>query len=333
MNNEIKVTVVSRKDTEQIISCDYIRYISFIEDVFNKRVQNKIILPDKISQIFDEEIQNRINCMPATILDENVSGVKWVSVFPNNPKSGRYNVIGQIILSELEYGYPLAYMDGTYLTAFRTAAVGSIASKYLAKKECHNIGFIGSGMQAIMHFILIKLIHPEIETCFVASQADGTEEKFVLSLADKYKDVEFIMCNSCFERAVKDSDIIVTATSTQAALLKADWIKKGTLYIHVGGWEDEYKVPQLADKIICDEWEAVKHRTQTISRMYQEGILKDSDIYCNIGDIISGKIVGRKNDDDFIYFNSVGLGYVDIYVAYQIYNDAKKIGLGKTVEL
>ena len=87
MDNEMKVTVVSRKDAEQIISCDYLGYIGFIEDVFNKRVQNKIILPDKISQIFDVEIQNRINCMPATILDEKVSGVKWVSVFPNNPKS------------------------------------------------------------------------------------------------------------------------------------------------------------------------------------------------------------------------------------------------------
>ena len=65
-------------------------------------------------------------------------------------------------------------------------------------------------------------------------------------------------------------------------------------YIHVGGWEDEYGVALKADKIVCDDWNASKHRTQTICRMYKEGLLKDKDIYADLAEIIAGQKKGRR---------------------------------------
>lgn len=57
-------------------------------------------------------------------------------------------------------------------------------------------------------------------------------------------------------------------------LLKADAVKNGTYYCHVGGWEDEYAVPQKATKIVCDDWHSLKHRgSPTIARMYKDGLL------------------------------------------------------------
>jgi hypothetical protein len=72
---------------------------------------------------------------------------------------------------------------------------------------------------------------------------------------------------------MKEADILVTATSAQAPLLKASWMKPGSFYSHVGGWEDEYAVAKQCDKIVCDDWETIKHRTQTLSRMYKDGEL------------------------------------------------------------
>lgn len=333
MKKAVEVTVLSGGEIETILNGNELDAIQIIEASFIKRLKGNVMLPDKISQIFEQETQKRINCMPASILDEKISGVKWVSVFPLNPEEGYANVTGQILLSELEHGYPLAFMDGTYLTAFRTAAVGAIASKYLGKAKCENVGFIGAGQQARMHFRMIKLIHPEIRRCSVSSPKNETVTSFIKEMKASYSDVEFVNC--CFDcnKAVSDADIIVTATSTQADLLKADWIKQGALYIHVGGWEDEFAVPELADKIICDEWEAVKHRAQTISRMYVLGRLKDADIYCDLGEIIAGNKAGRVDDEEFIYFNSVGLGFVDIYLAYKIYQSACKLGMGIKVKL
>ena len=143
--------------------------------------------------------------------------------------------------------------------------------------------------------------------------------------------MKFISCNNDSHLCASGADIIVTAISGQCPVLKAADITKGGLYIHVGGWEDEYGVAQKADKIVCDEWEVVKHRSQTLCRMYNEGLLGDNDIYANLSELISGTKGGREHDDEFIYFNSVGLSYIDINFARYIYEEAVKRGLGQAV--
>ncbi len=79
---------------------------------------------------------------------------------------------------------------------------------------------------------------------------------------------------------------------------------------------------------MCDDWNCVKHRTQTISRMYKEGLLKDEDIYSDLPEIISGKNAGRTNDEEFIYFCSVGLAYLDIALSEYVYEECLKRNIG-----
>ena len=124
MGSSIKIKLISLKDQLNAGCVEYDTIISTIEDVFRQYHLGKIILPDKISQVFNQETQDRINCMPSTLFEQGICGVKWVSVFPGNPqKYGLPNVSGIIILSEIEKGFPFAVMDGTLITALRTAAM------------------------------------------------------------------------------------------------------------------------------------------------------------------------------------------------------------------
>lgn len=293
--------------------------IRIVEQAFRSYDEKHIMLPTKISQIFDEETQNRINCMPATLLDEKVCGVKWVSVFPENPKSGMRNVSGLIVLSEIDHGLPIAVMDGTEITNIRTAAVGGVALKYLARRDSESIGFIGAGREARAHLDYALYSCPNLKRCYVSSRSSSTVTSFIEEKKEKYPQIEFINCGNDFEKAVRPADIIITATSTQADLLKAAWIKTGATYVHVGGWEDEFAVVDLADKIICDDWNCVKHRGQTLCRMYKAGRLQDSDIYADLKEIIIKQKKARESDTEFIYFNSVGLAFIDIAFAYFVY--------------
>lgn len=327
-NLPVELKLVSRENVEKIFEAEPGLSLDIVERAFVKRVNNKVLLPDKISQVFNDKTQERINCLPATLLEEQVCGVKWVSVFPPNSEKNLLNVTGVIILSGLDNGYPLAMIDGTYVTAIRTASVGAVAAKYLSREDSNTIGFIGAGEQAYMHFKTIKQIRP-LTKCYVASRKTTSEDAFVSRLADEYPEVEFVKCAGRYSAAVENADIIVTAVSCQAPLLEAQYVKPGATYIHVGGWEDEYAVAQKADKIVCDEWEAVKHRSQTISRMYIEGIIKDEDIYADLGNIITGKTPGRENDKEFIYFNSVGLAFIDVLFANEIFNRSKAMGSGE----
>ena len=329
--SNISIKVISQEDVAQIFKGKADAIYGIIEDSFKKYLAGDIIMPDKISQIFDEQTQNRINCMPATLINEKICGMKWVSVFPSNAPKGVQNVTGIMLLSELETGFPISVIDGTLSTKMRTAAVGCTAAKYLAPSKVDTIGIIGAGEEARMHFTLLKHMFPTIKECRVSSLNTEIEQGFI----DKFKgivpEVKFVTCNNDSHKCASGADIIVTAISAQSPVLKAADITKGGLYIHVGGWEDEYGVAQKANKIVCDEWEVVKHRSQTLCRMYKEGILKDEDIHANLSELIAGTKVGRESDDEFIYFNSVGLSYIDINFARYIYEEAVKRGLGQDV--
>lgn len=333
-NKAIKFAYLSQEELIEAGTFNLKMAIEAVKTGLLKFKDNRILFPDKIVQIFNEETQERINCLPATLLDERICGVKWVSCFPPNPiRFGTQNLCAVIVLSSIVNGYPVCVMDGTLCSNMRVASMGAIAADKLAKKDSASIGFIGAGEQAKMHLLGMKSVRPNLKICRVAAKYADEEKSFIETMEKIIPDKDFVACNTILEDAIRDSDIIVTATSTQAPLLKAEWIKKGAFYSHIGGWEDEYKVVQLADKIVCDDWETVKHRTQTLSRCYKEGIIKDEDIYGNIVDILDGTIPGRENDDEFIYFNAVGLAYADISIAYAMYKHAIEQGFGRELAL
>ncbi|MFT5524119.1 MAG: ornithine cyclodeaminase/alanine dehydrogenase-like protein (mu-crystallin family) [Pirellulaceae bacterium] len=296
--------------------------------------EGDVIFPEKIVQIFNDETQERINCLPATFKSDGICGVKWVSVFPPNPaKYGIQNLSAVIILSEIEHGLPVAFMEGTLCSNMRVGAMGAVAAKYLARQDSESIGFIGAGEQAKMHLIAMKTAVPSLKICRVAAKDASEEEEFVRQMTPIVRDVEIIGTNTNLEAATNDADIIVTATSAQAPLLKAAWMKPGAFYSHVGGWEDEYAVAKQCDKIVCDDWDTVKHRTQTLSRMYKDGELTDDDVYCNLSELVLASKPGRTSPDERTYFNAVGLAYTDVAIAYAMYLRAKEAGMGQDLKI
>jgi len=295
---------------------------------------HRIMFPEKIVQIFDQVTQDRINCLPATLMDEKICGAKWVSVFPKNPKKyDVQNLSAIFILSEIEKGFPVAVMDGTLASNMRVAAMGGIAAKHLARQNSESIGFIGAGEQAKMHLLAMKVVRPSLKECRVAAKTAAEEEQFITELSPIFPDMTFIGANTVARDAMQDADILVTATSAQGPLLKAEWMKPGAFYSHIGGWEDEYAVAQQCDKIVCDDWETVTHRTQTLSRMYKEGLLSHSDIHADLHELVSKHKPGRETEDERIYFNAVGLSYVDVALAQAMFERAKSSHIGEQLTL
>lgn len=295
---------------------------------------DRIMFPDKIVQIFDEDTQERINCLPATLLDEQVCGMKWVSVFPMNPvKHDSQNLSAVIVLSEIEKGFPIAFMDGTLCSNMRVGAMGGIAAKHFARPDAKRIGFIGAGEQAKMHLIAMKTVIPGLEECRVSSLYDHEERQFADEMGALFADMEFTCVGNDGGAAMDGADILVTATSAQAPLLKADWMQPGSFYSHIGGWEDEYEVAQQCDKIVCDDWESVTHRTQTLSRMYAEGLISGADIHADLHELVSGHKAGRESNDERVYFNAVGLSYIDVAIGLSMYHRAIGENAGHALDL
>jgi ornithine cyclodeaminase/alanine dehydrogenase-like protein (mu-crystallin family) len=325
----IRFTYLSQEDLLQSRCLDFELAIETAEQVLLSHRDGRVMFPEKIVQIFDQATQERINCLPATLLDEQVCGVKWVSVFPPNVmRFGLQNLTAIFVLSEIERGFPIAVLEGTMASNLRVGAMGALAAKHFARQDAESIGFIGAGEQAKMHLLAMKTVRPSLRQCRVSALTGGEEDAFVAEMAAILPDVEFVKAGGNGERAMRDADILVTATSAQAPLLQAAWVRPGAFYSHIGGWEDEYAVAEQSDTIVCDDWETVKHRTQTLSRMYKDGLLTDADIHANLVDVVAGQQPGRQRDDERVYFNAVGLSYVDVAIALAMYRRAVEAGHG-----
>lgn len=330
----IRFTYLSQEDLLESGCLDFGLAIESAESSLLAHRDGDVIFPEKIVQIFDEETQKRINCLPATLKNENVCGMKWVSVFPPNVHDfGLQNLTALFILSETEKGFPLAVLEGTLASNVRVGAMGGLAAKHFAPSEPHTIGFIGAGEQAKMHLLAMKTVCPSLEQCRVAAKSREEEREFVQQLGPILVDMEFVEAGAEPAKAIDGADIVVTATSAQAPLLKADWVKPGSFYSHVGGFEDEYAVAGQSDKIVCDDWNTVKHRTQTLSRMYKDGELSDEDVYADLTEVVAGAKPGRESDDERVYFNAVGLAYVDVAIALAMYRRAADAGKGRELTM
>lgn len=332
--HQLNFTYLSQDDLLAAGAFDIQLAINIAQQTLLDFEHQKIMFPEKIVQIFDPVSQARINCLPATLLDENICGVKWVSVFPQNPtKHDQQNLSAMFMLSEIATGFPVAVMEGTLASNIRVAAVGAIAAKHLARKDSRSIGFIGAGEQAKMHLLAMKVVCPSLLECRVSDMSAEAEQQFVAEMSPLLPDMTFAAVNTHMRAAMEGADILVTATSAQAPLLKADWMKPGAFYSHVGGWEDEYAVAQQCDKIVCDDWDTVMHRTQTLSRMFSKGLLSAANIHADLHELVSGHKTGRETDDERIYFNAVGLAYLDVAIANAMFKRAQQAGFGTRLPL
>lgn len=333
-DHAIRFTYLSQEDLLAAGCLDFRLAMDAAEAAMLAHRAGDVVFPDKIVQIFDDDTQERINCLPATLRTERVCGMKWVSVFPPNvPEHGLQSLTALFVLSEIEHGFPFAVLEGTLASNVRVGAMSALAARHLAPEQPATIGFIGSGEQAKMNLLAMRTEFPSLRECRVSAKTAEEEQQFVRQLRPLLPDMEFVAADTDGVRAMDGADILVTATSAQAPLLQAEWMKAGSFYSHVGGWEDEYAVAAQCDKIVCDDWETVKHRTQTLSRMYDEGELGDDAVHADLVEIVAGEKPGRESADERIYFDAVGLAYVDVAIALAMYRRAVEAGQGRELPM
>lgn len=320
MNESVKFIFLSKKDiTDLGISIRTI--IDLIENGLAAHGKGLVENPPKPGI---HPLPNTfIHAMPAYFKDKKICGIKWVSGFPNNRIKGLPQIIGIIILNDCETGAPICVLDGTWITAVRTAAVSAITAKFCARMDSKVLGIIGAGVQGRHHLIALKEVIPNLQKVKVYDIDRTVSEKYRLDLMSQ-TNVLIEICNDV-ESTVRESDIIVTATQRlDKPLVKNAWFEKGALGMGLEAsraWDAEAILN--ADKFITDDWEQTKYfKTQGA---FSGGLPK---LYAELGEIVCGKKPGRENPDERIIAINIGLALEDIIVANYIYEIAKKRNIG-----
>ncbi|RLI02889.1 alanine dehydrogenase [Candidatus Bathyarchaeota archaeon] len=299
--------------------------IKVVEEAFKLHALKRAQMPPKVFLNFEK---GDLRAMPAYL--DGKAGIKWVNSHPENPKKGLPTVMAIIVYNDPETGYPLAIMDGTYITNLRTGAASAVASKYLARDDSEVFGFIGCGNQAYSQFIALKKVF-EIKK---VKAFDVVEEK-----AKKF--VEFCKkAGICAEVTdAKDTcrcDVLNTATPSREPIIKKEWIKNGTHINAIGadapGKQELDEGLILRSKIIVDDLEQAMHAGE-INVLVSKGILKKDAIYATIGEIIAGFKKGRESKTEITIFDSTGLAIQDIAVASLVFEKAVRKSSGIKIKL
>lgn len=308
-----------------------------VERTFRLFSEGKVLMPTKIVMPLPpgERERGRMNALAAYIGgDLEVAGVKWIPGFPSNPYTRnlpRANAL--VVLSDTTNGMPRAVMDGTLISAMRTGAVAGVAAKYLARKDSRVVSLIGMGVQARTQAMALAETLPDLDEIRGYGRRKDRADKVAEEIR-KLTGISTIVADSP-KAAVEGADIIDTVTYADEAIVKNSWVKGGSLFVHIGSYvEEEYDVVLQSDKIVVDDWDAVKHRkTPVLARMYDQGLLTDDDIYATLPEIVSGKKVGRETHEERIFFAENGMPYEDIAIASKLLEHATARGIGRKLRL
>ncbi len=281
-------------------------------------------LPDK---------RGALGLMPSHWSTAGVIGVKAVTFFPENEGTDLDAHQGAVMLYDADRGSLLAMIDGTSITAIRTAGVSGVATKLLAPDDCAHLAIIGSGVPAGTH-LQAMLLCRSIDRVTVFSKTPDRAERFAKSASKRYA-IPVEAARSCKE-AVEDADIICTTTSAREPVLRGDWLAPGT---HINAVGSSVNFARELDgeavrrsRLFVDRRESALNEAGDFLLAKKEGLVDDDHIVGEIGEVLTGQVDGRKSATDITLFKSVGLAVEDLAAALHVYEKAKETGAGTAVE-
>lgn len=265
--------------------------------------------------------------------DNSYYGLKANGGFFNNQEEfGLPNILGLIYLSDASSAYPLAIFESSLISKMRTAAATAVAAKYLKPGGAINLGIVGYGNQAEAHIEALQCVC-HIKTINVSGRDKGKAAEF----ADKMnKNLSIPVVVDNIESTCRNSNVIITCTTSKEVLVKKEWVKAGTFIGAIGadspGKNELDPLIMQSAKIVGD----IKSQIISVGESQHainSSIITEDDIYGELGELVTGKIKGRSSDDEIFVYDSTGTAIQDISCAAYIYEKLKDSNKIKGINL
>ncbi len=325
----MKTLILTKHDVEKILTPALAN--ETVEKAFRAYSLGGAKMPPKSYLYFPK---GDLRSMPAYISGEgfDIAGIKSVTVHPQNAASHLPAVMAVIILNDPQTGFPLAIMDGTYLTSIRTGAGGALAAKYLSREDSTVAGFVGCGVQArsqlscLMEVRNIRKIKiwqfPKDKAC-VRNFQQWAKNTFKLE-ADVSSQMDAVTTNS---------DIVITTTPSRSPLVNS--VSPGTHINAIGadapGKQEIISKILKEAKVVVDDWTQASHSGEINVPLRKKQLTK-KDIYALLGDIVAGKKRGRTSPKEITLFDATGLAIQDISCADIVYKALKNRRSIRTID-
>ena len=262
-------------------------------------------------------------------------GLKAVCIMPGNPARGIDAHQGLVALFDSQTGRPTAILDASAITEIRTAAVTAVATSVLARPQARTLAILGAGTQARAHlralarvreFDQVHVYAPTEAHARALAEQDGGSEQLNVSVA------------RTAQEAVRDADVVVTATSSREPVLRRAWLRPGAHVNAVGASSPRSReidtATVAASALFCDSRESLRHEAGEFQLAIAEGLITGAEhVRAELGEVLAGTAPGRRDSGELTLFRSLGLAIEDLAAAEHAVAAAQGAGLGTEVEL
>jgi ornithine cyclodeaminase len=274
--------------------------------------------------------------MPAYVPAMDALGLKSVNVFRRNPERGLPVIHAIVSLVDPETGQPLAFMDGTYLTALRTGAVSGAAADLLSRPESRVLAAIGAGAQGVTQIAAVCAVRP-IERVIAIDVSESALERLRQLLRVDWPEIESRLETTTDASAVSEADIICTATTSHTPVFRDGDVQPGTHISAVGAYTPEMQeLPAetvARATVVVDAIDAALSEAGDLIIPLRDGLVTREHFARELGMVASGSAPGRTSDDEVTLFKSVGNAVQDVVVAKRAVERAREQGVGTEIEL
>jgi ectoine utilization protein EutC len=326
-----EVLIVNETELRNAIKLD-IAVVDVIERAFAALAAGNVVMPPVLSMEI-AEAHGEVDVKTAYIPDFDGFAIKVSPGFFDNPKIGLPSLNGLMILFSARTGLVDAlFFDNGYLTDLRTAAAGAVAARYLAPEHVETACVIGTGVQARLQMAAAHLVRP-FDRVLVwgrdIAKAQSCAEDLRAMLA-----IEAIAVENP-KQAVAESQLVVTTTPSREPVLMAEWLHPG-LHITAMGSDQSAKneiepaVIGAVDVYICDRVSQCRELGELRSAI-EAGLWNRNDPP-ELGDVVSGKIAGRRNADDITLCDLTGTGAQDTAIASHVFPICQAISIGSLIK-
>jgi alanine dehydrogenase len=303
------VLVLSQEDVRRLLDVDEL--IDALADAFVDVSAGRASVPPRVAAFVPEK--GLLAAMPGYAA--GVLETKLVSVFPDHEPSHQ----ALIAVFDPETGTPLALMDGTYITATRTAAASALSTRLLAREDARVLSILGTGVQARSHLDAVTRVR-DFEEVRVAGRSREQAEALGVAVVGS------------FDAAVREADVVCACTDASAPVLRRAWLASGTHVTSVGASRDG---PELDEGTVRADVLAVESRVAF--EPYPSGAHElqglDPAAAVELGELVAGTRPGRTSREQITVYKSMGHAAEDAAAARLVYERALREGAGTEVDL
>jgi 2,3-diaminopropionate biosynthesis protein SbnB len=331
-----RILYLSRRDVIAVGGDHSDLYLQTLHNALLAHADGKVVQPLKPYLRVpggEGHIADRIIAMPAYLADPGVSGIKWIGSKHDNPgRVGLARASGVIVLNDPRTNYPIGILEGSLISAWRTAAVTCLAAAQLARESFTDVALVGCGVIGRTQILALLQQFDHIGTVHLYDVNRAAAQGLAHDITTAYPSIITRVADRA-EDVVRAGDLVIPCTVTEAPYIPFSWLKRGAFVSNVSIMDVHKDVFLNADKVVVDDWEQSNREKKIINQLVMEGRFSREQLHAELGEVLAGRRPGRESDDEIIVLNPMGMAVTDIACAAEVYTRARRQRVGTWLDL